>query len=170
MPTGPETLYVTEMHLSNEVNTQIPLVVGKAVIAIAWADGIIQPEEINCIRDMLEEAPEISAGKRETLNDLLQRPIQLTEREVIMDELAGLLHNREERNFAIYWIDKMVHSKDTTVIQEREIHKKLIKRLMGDVIKSAPPFRIAEKEADKEELSLQTTVSMNWRCKQSSSF
>ena len=85
------------MHRSHDINAQIPITVGKAVIAIAWADGLIQPEEVTCIQNMLEEAPEITDGKMESLNDLLQRPIQKTEREVIMDELAGLLHNREER-------------------------------------------------------------------------
>ena len=134
------------MHLSNEVNPLIPLTVGKAVIAIAWADGRIQPEEIECIHNMLKEAPDIPGSKLELLNDLLLRPIQPTEREVIIDELAGLLHNREERNFAIYWLNKMVTSKGTPVPHEQEIHDALVKRLMGDSGTSAPPFSRVVKE------------------------
>ena len=46
------------MHLANDVNPKIPYIVGRATIAIAWADGEIQPEEIECIKNMLSDYDE----------------------------------------------------------------------------------------------------------------
>lgn len=128
------------MHLTNDVNPEIPYVVGKAAIVIAWADGNIQPEEITCLKGMLENAPNIPNGRMERLNDLLLSPMQDIECDVAAEKLVALLHNKEERNFAIYWLNQMANASGKANPIEDKLHKDMVSRLMGKTATSVPPF------------------------------
>ena len=68
------------MYPDPDINPDILVAVGKVVIAIAWADGVIQDEEKECIKSMLSDVPDLSDNHLAILEDFLSEPVEPTER------------------------------------------------------------------------------------------
>lgn len=112
------------------INPRILLSVGKVIIAIAWADGEIQDEEIECLRALLTELPDIPPEYIQALESLLKRPIEPTEREIILDEFTRLITRQAERNFALYWLDRILSAKGERHPLETQLYDNVVNRFL----------------------------------------
>lgn len=118
------------MYADPNINSRILTAVGKVIIAIAWADGEIQHQEVECLRALLSELPDIPAERLDALECLLQRPIEPTEREVIIDEFENLITGHNERNFALYWLDRIIDAKGRRDPQEMKVYESVVSRFI----------------------------------------
>ncbi len=118
------------MFENTDINPRILLSVGKVIIAIAWADGAIQEAEIKCLRALLSELPNIPSEYVEALESLLKRPIEPNEREIILDEFAHLVTHHKERNFAFYWLERIINAKGEHNPLEMEIYSAINNRFL----------------------------------------
>lgn len=108
------------MYHDYEINPSIVKNIGKVIIAAAWADGEVQDEEVEVIKDMLEKLPDISPEELAILESFLETPVEATEREVIIEELDEAVETQDERNFAIYWLEQVINATGSVIDEERE--------------------------------------------------
>ena len=101
------------------IDSPIAKSLGKVLIAAAWADGEIQNEEIECLKDLLFQLPEIGEQGWEELKHLLRKPITPKERRDFVNELKILLSTEEERAFALYALDRVIHADGVATKREK---------------------------------------------------
>lgn len=118
------------MYSDPNINPRILTSVGKVIIAIAWADGEIQHEELECLRSLIAALPGIPPEHVQSMESLLERPIEPTERDIILDEFDRLITGKVERNFALYWLDRIIDAKGTRDPQEMVIYDAIVNRFM----------------------------------------
>lgn len=113
----------------DQINPLIAREIGKVIIAAAWADGEIQEEEVAVLRQMLAEMPDLSIEDIAVLEDFMKTPVGPTERRVAIDELHDLLRTGQERTYAIYWLERMIHAKGQVIEAERLMLEEVVATL-----------------------------------------
>lgn len=101
---------------------------GRVIIAISWADGEIQQEEMECLRSLLQELPDLPQEEVHALECLLEAPIQPSEREVILGEFELVMKNHTSRNFALYWLNRILEAKGWHDDKEVELYERILKK------------------------------------------
>jgi uncharacterized tellurite resistance protein B-like protein len=80
----------------------------KVMIAAAWADGAITHDEINSLKDLLFQLPEMTASDWSELEIYIDSPVSEAERERLVSELQAALSRREDKDLAILMIDELI--------------------------------------------------------------
>jgi len=91
-------------------NTQVIMPLAKVMIAAAWADGSISNDEINCLKDLLFQMPEMTASDWSELEIYIDSPVEEAERERLVAELQAALSNRGEKELAMNMIDELAQA------------------------------------------------------------
>lgn len=82
----------------------------KVMIAAAWSDGSISNDEINCLKDLLFQLPEMTASDWAELDIYIDSPIGEAERQRLVSELQLALNNRAEKELALQMIDDLANA------------------------------------------------------------
>jgi uncharacterized tellurite resistance protein B-like protein len=101
--------------------SSITVALAKVLIAVAWADGAIQPEEISCLKDLLFHLPAITQEELLTLHPFIEKPVGKMERMLLIDNLLKLLVKKEEKDFVLYAIEKLMSADGSIIDKERAI-------------------------------------------------
>ena len=91
----------------------------KVMIATAWVDGGISNEELNSLKDVLFQLPEMTASDWAELEIYLDSPIGEAERTRLVADLQDVLQNSSDKAMALSAIDAMV--KADGKLTEKEI-------------------------------------------------
>lgn len=91
----------------------------KVMIATAWVDGGISNEELNSLKDVLFQLPEMTASDWAELEIYLDSPIGEAERTRLVADLQDVLQNSNDKAMALSAIDAMV--KADGKLTEKEI-------------------------------------------------
>lgn len=86
----------------------ISLALGKVIVAAAWADGEIQEEEVEYLRDVLFQMPSLTKTGWTELAALMESPIDGVTREHIISDFNNALKNEGDLNFALYALDQLI--------------------------------------------------------------
>lgn len=84
------------------------LALAKVLIAAAWADGELTHDEINSLKDLLFNLPDMTADDYASLEIYLDSPISEEESARLVENLREALANPKERSFAISTLEKMI--------------------------------------------------------------
>lgn len=103
----------------------ITLALGKLMIVAAWADGEIQQEEVDCLKDLLYQLPELPDDAWHCLEEHMKTPIQKKERELIIEELTSLITSSEEKEFTLYALEKIIEADGTITHEEERIFQEI---------------------------------------------
>jgi uncharacterized tellurite resistance protein B-like protein/DnaJ-domain-containing protein 1 len=107
----------------------IAIALAKVVIAAAWADGHLAPDEVNSLKNMLAEAGQ-TAGSGEmalTMQDwaeldiYLYSPVGPDERRRLVEELAASMRGPRDRALAFAALDALVAADRVTTDEERQV-------------------------------------------------
>jgi uncharacterized tellurite resistance protein B-like protein/DnaJ-domain-containing protein 1 len=107
----------------------IAIALAKVVIAAAWADGHLAPDEVNSLKNMLAEAGQ-TAGSGEmalTMQDwaeldiYLYSPVGPEERRRLVEELAASMRGPHDRALAFAALDALVAADRVTTDEERAV-------------------------------------------------
>lgn len=90
------------------MKSSITLQLGKVMTAIAWADGAIQVEEVNCLKDLLFHLPVLTQEELVSLYQFFEKPVGKMERGILIDDLLHMLSTPEEKDFALYALERIV--------------------------------------------------------------
>jgi hypothetical protein len=99
---------------------QLILIVAKVIIATAWADGQLTPEEINSLKEMLLWFPngelrgvELSQREWAMLELYIDSPVSPAEREQLVEGLQAALRNPKDRERIGAALQKIIRADGT---------------------------------------------------------
>jgi uncharacterized tellurite resistance protein B-like protein len=96
------------------------MALAKVMIAAAWADGSITNDEINSLKDLLFQLPEMTASDWAELDIYIETPIGEAERARLIAELGSSLSSSHEKAMALTMIDELVSADGEITDEERE--------------------------------------------------
>lgn len=86
------------------------MALAKVMIATAWADGSVSNEEINSMKDLLFQLPEMTAREWNELDIYIESPVGEAERDRLLAELLSSLKSDRDKALALSAIDELVNS------------------------------------------------------------
>lgn len=102
----------------------------KAIIAAAWADGRISPEEINSLKDLLFLMPEMTASDWAELDIYIEEPVDEKERARLIEELRSNLARSSDRNLALQALETVMKADGKVSEEERLVLEEIQQDLM----------------------------------------
>lgn len=95
--------------------------IAKVMIAAAWADGSVSPEEINSLKDLLFQLPDMTASDWSELDIYIETPVGEAERIRLEEELLAQLKTPEDKALAIAALNEVVSADGSVSDSERAI-------------------------------------------------
>jgi uncharacterized tellurite resistance protein B-like protein len=96
------------------------MALAKVMIAAAWADGSVTNEEMNSLKDLLFQLPEMTASDWAELDIYIETPVGEAERARLVADLQANLKSSEDKELAITMIDELVSADGEITAEERE--------------------------------------------------
>ena len=113
-------------------NSRVISALAKVMIAAAWADGSINNDEMNSLKDLLFQLPDMTASDWAELEIYIDSPVGESERARLVVELQDALQTPADKSLAVNAIDEMVHA-DGALSQEEEAVAREIIAAVEDV-------------------------------------
>lgn len=110
----------------------LSLAVAKVLIAAAWVDGVIQPEEESFLHDFISRMPGIAEESWEDLRPMLERPVYEAERIRLLRDMRNLINDQKDRRFAIQAINQLFISDGKIAPEEEEAVRQMVSIVNGD--------------------------------------
>lgn len=93
----------------------------KLLIGIAWVDGEITPDELNLLKDVTFNIPEMTASDWAELEIYWVTPIGDVERQRLLEELLSSLRSRDDKEFAKQKIREIVEADGEVTPEEEQL-------------------------------------------------
>ncbi len=90
-------------------NKEFVLDLGKLLVAAAWADGKLENKEINALKELLFQLPEISGEEWMKLELYMESPVGEDERQELLTRVLNGMTSKEEKTLAVSALEKLVH-------------------------------------------------------------
>lgn len=97
------------------------LTLGKVIIAAAWADGEVSPEEVNSLKDLLFHLPGLTGREWANLEMYIESPVGAVERERLVTQLKEQISSGSERALALHALDELVVADGVITEQEKQV-------------------------------------------------
>jgi uncharacterized tellurite resistance protein B-like protein len=97
---------------------QLILTLAKVLIAAAWSDGELALEEINSMKDLLYQIPQLSARQWASLSMYIESPVDDAERARLVEELRSAIRTEQDKELTLTALDAMVAADGRTTDQE----------------------------------------------------
>ena len=101
------------------------LELGKLLIAAAWADGKLSTTEINGLKELLFQLPDITGEEWMELELYMASPVGEEERQRLLDRVLGQMGSKEDKALALRTIDKLIPSGASQGDQQTEVVRQL---------------------------------------------
>ena len=111
--------------------SNLPLLLGKVLVTVAWADGELSHDELNSLKDALFQLPDISDRDWRVLEMYMDHPVKPVEREALVAELVRSLRSRADRELAIRALESLA-SADGTIGPREEMALEEIRDHIGE--------------------------------------
>ena len=95
--------------------------IAKVMIAAAWADGNVSPEEINSLKDLLFQLPDMTASDWSELDIYIETPVGEAERIRLEEELLAQLKTPEDKALAMAALNEVVSADGRVSDSERAV-------------------------------------------------
>ena len=107
------------------------MALAKVMIAAAWADGSVSNEEMNSLKDLLFQLPEMTAIDWAELDIYIESPVGDAERARLVADLQSSLKTSQDKELALTMIDELV-SADGEISAEEQASVEEIKSAIRD--------------------------------------
>jgi uncharacterized tellurite resistance protein B-like protein len=109
----------------------IVMALAKVMIAAAWTDGSVSNDEMNSLKDLLFQLPEMTASDWAELDIYIETPVGEAEHARLVTDLQASLKSSEDKELAITMIDELV-SADGEITPEEQASVEQIKSAVRD--------------------------------------
>jgi uncharacterized tellurite resistance protein B-like protein len=92
------------------VRPTLIMALAKVLIAAAWADHELAPEEVNSLKDLLFHLRGMTASQWSELDIYLHSPIEAGERQQLLAELQAQIRTKADRALALQALEEMVQA------------------------------------------------------------
>lgn len=96
------------------------MALAKVMIATAWTDGSVTNEEMNSLKDLLFQLPEMTASDWAELDIYIESPVGEAERARLVADLQASLRSLQDKELAITMIDELVSADGEISAEEQE--------------------------------------------------
>jgi uncharacterized tellurite resistance protein B-like protein len=86
------------------------MALAKVMIAAAWADGSVSNDEMNSLKDLLFQLPEMTASDWAELDIYIETPVGDAERTRLVADLQASLKTSQDKELALIMIDELVEA------------------------------------------------------------
>ena len=90
-------------------NKEFVFDLGKLLIAAAWADGKLEPKEINALKELLFLLPEISGEEWMKLEMYMDSPVSEDERQQLLTRVLNGIATKDDKALVLSTLEKLVH-------------------------------------------------------------
>jgi uncharacterized tellurite resistance protein B-like protein len=97
------------------------LTLGKVIIAAAWADGEVSPEEVNSLKDLLFHLPGLTGREWANLEMYIESPVGAAERERLVAQLTQQITSGSDKALALHALDGLISADGVITDQERVV-------------------------------------------------
>jgi hypothetical protein len=101
------------------------LELGKLFIAAAWADGTLSTTEINGLKELLFQLPDISGEEWMELELYMASPVGEGERQRLLDRVLGRMGSAGDKAMALETLEKLMPPGTSEIDQQREVVQQL---------------------------------------------
>lgn len=108
------------------------LALAKVIIAAAWADGSVDYEEINSLKDLLFRLTDMTARDWASLDIYIDSPVGDEERERLIEDLKANLKTEQDKELALASLRALI-SADGLVDEDEELVYEQIKSELDNV-------------------------------------
>ncbi|GJL60612.1 MAG: hypothetical protein NPIRA03_34690 [Nitrospirales bacterium] len=107
------------------VDKSFILELGKLLIGAAWADGKLSSTEVNGLKELLFQLPEISGEEWMELELYMVSPVSEEERQRLLHRVLGRMGSAEDKALALATIGKLLSSEPSGGDQQTEVVQQL---------------------------------------------
>jgi len=107
------------------------MALAKVMIAAAWADGDINNDEINSLKDLLFQLPEMTASDWAELDIYIETPVGDAERTRLVADLQASLNSSQDKEMALTMIDELLAA-DGEISADEQASVNEIKKAIKD--------------------------------------
>ena len=107
------------------------MALAKVMIAAAWADGDVSNEEMNSLKDLLFQLPEMTASDWAELDIYIETPVGDAERARLVANLQASLRSSQDKEMALTMIDELAAA-DGEISPEEQARVDEIKNAIKD--------------------------------------
>ena len=90
-------------------NKEFVLNLGKLMVAAAWADGKLENNEINALKELLFLLPEISGEEWMKLELYMESSVSEEERQELLTRVLNGVTTKEDKALVVSTLEKLVH-------------------------------------------------------------
>ncbi len=108
------------------------MALAKVIIAAAWADGSVDYEEINSLKDLLFRLTDMTARDWASLDIYIDSPVGEVERQRLIEDLKANLRTEQDKQLALASLRALI-SADGSVDEEEELVFEQIKNELDNV-------------------------------------
>jgi uncharacterized tellurite resistance protein B-like protein len=112
------------------------LELGKLLIGAAWADGTLSASEINGLKELLFQLPEISGEEWMELELYMASPVSEEERQRLLSRVLGRMGSAEDKALALETLEKLMPSESSGGDQQT----KVVQQLRADLEQGSSGF------------------------------
>ena len=107
------------------LNKEFVLDLAKLVVAAAWADGQLQNEEINSLKDLLFNLDEVTGEDWANLEIYMDSPVEPQEREELLRRILSQIKSEQDRDFVILTLENLFQADGIISDEEKAILEKI---------------------------------------------
>ncbi len=115
-------------------NKELILDLGKLMIGAAWAGGQLQFEEINALKELLFQLPEISGEEWMHLEMYMIAPVSDQERQELLERVLGNIRSSADKTFVLETLEKLIAADGVLTNSERSF----LETIRGDIDRKWP--------------------------------
>ena len=107
------------------VDKSFVLELGKLLIGAAWADGKLSSTEVNGLKELLFQLPDISGEEWMELELYMVSPVSEEERQRLLHRVLGRMGSAEDKALALGTLEKLLSSEPSGGDQQTEVVQQL---------------------------------------------
>jgi uncharacterized tellurite resistance protein B-like protein len=110
------------------------LTLGKVIIAAAWADGEVTPDEVNSLKDLLFHLPGLTGREWASLEMYIESPVGAAERERLVAQLKEQISSGSDKALALQALDDVVAADGVVGAEERQVVDEIKSQIEGATV------------------------------------
>jgi len=97
----------------------------KLMIAVAWADGVLDNSEVNALKEVVFSLPDLDAREWAELEIYMDSPVDESERDLLLEDVLASLRSASDKNRVLRTIEALIAVDGNVSREERAIFSEL---------------------------------------------
>lgn len=117
--------------MSKNLTQTLAFKLGKLMIAIGWADGNLDHDEINAMKNMLFRLKDLNTEDWAQLEILMEQPTPKEDREKFLEDVLTSIHSTDDKKFVLENLRELIAADGTVKPEEKSLVLEIEKAVNG---------------------------------------